>query len=156
MIKTVDNVYKKAYVEVNEIIIHLSEEEQNKIPNTVKSNIIKEMDKSYNFQFNEEKELAEQTVLPETKALMIAIYQSYLIKADEKEFWDKYNKICYKMTEEEKNKNYNIDLFSDLNHNNNKDEKQLVIVKKITFIERIKKIYNEKIKCGILKILKKS
>lgn len=158
MIKTADNVYKKAYVEANEIIIHLPEEEQNKIPNTLKNNLIKNMDKSYHFQFDEEKKLDEQTVLPETKALMIAIYQKYLIKANEKKFWDKYNKICYKMIEEEKNKNYNIDLFSNLNQNNNKDnnknEKKLVVVKKITFIERIKKIYNEKIKCGILKIFK--
>ena len=103
-----DKVYAKAYVEVNEIIKHLPDEERNKIPVTLKNNIASQMDKSYYFQFDEDKHLYEQEVLPETKALIIAIYQQYFMKDTEKKLWNKYDRICNKMIEEEKSKKYDI------------------------------------------------
>ena len=45
MNQTKEKRYKMAYVELNEIIKHLSEDEQLKIPETFKKNLLKEMDK---------------------------------------------------------------------------------------------------------------
>ena len=67
-----------AYVELNEIIKHLSEDEQLKIPETFKKNLLKEMDKEYKFIFDNKKGLLGQTYMNETKALYIKLYKQYL------------------------------------------------------------------------------
>ena len=93
-----------AYVELNEIIKHLSEDEQLKIPETFKKNLLKEMDKEYKFIFDNKKGLFGQTYMNETKALYIKLYKQYL--ATEKDVWKKYDNICHSIIENEKRKKY--------------------------------------------------
>lgn len=93
-----------AYVELNEIIKHLSEDEQLKIPETFKKNLLKEMDKEYKFIFDNKKGLLGQTYMNETKALYIKLYKQYL--ATEKDVWKKYDSICHSIIENEKRKKY--------------------------------------------------
>lgn len=144
----IDKIYAKAYVEVNEIINHLPNEEKNKIPDSLKNNILANMDKTYYFQFDESKSLDEQNVLTETKALIIAIYQRYFMKNNEKELWDKYNRICNGMIEQEKAKEYDVNnIFNKQKQTKIEEEKQLVVVKKKSFFE--------KIKCKLLNMFKK-
>lgn len=102
-----NQVYSKAYVELNEIINHLSKEEQEKISQNFKENLIDKMDKEYSFNFDSEKNIFEQEYLPETKALFINLYRSYL--TSEKAFWNNYDTVCFKMIEKEKTKKYNTD-----------------------------------------------
>lgn len=89
MNQTKEKRYKMAYVELNEIIKHLSEDEQLKIPETFKKNLLKEMDKEYKFIFDNKKGLLGQTYMNETKALYIKLYKQYL--ATEKDVWKKYD-----------------------------------------------------------------
>ena len=100
MNQTKEKRYKMAYVELNEIIKHLSEDEQLKIPETFKKNLLKEMDKEYKFIFDNKKGLLGQTYMNETKALYIKLYKQYL--ATEKDVWKKYDSICHSIIENEK------------------------------------------------------
>ena len=104
MNQTKEKRYKMAYVELNEIIKHLSEDEQLKIPETFKKNLLKEMDKEYKFIFDNKKGLLGQTYMNETKALYIKLYKQYL--ATEKDVWKKYDSICHSIIENEKRKKY--------------------------------------------------
>ena len=115
--------YKKAYVELNEIIKVLSDEQKNKIPEVFKQNLIEDMDTSYKFEFDNTKGIFEQDLKVETKALLVEIYERYLAPEEEKELWEKYDKLCLSKIEEEKRKKYNTDnIFENKEEENKKEE----------------------------------
>ncbi len=99
--------YKKAYTELNEIIKELSEAEIQKIPNDLIKNIKINMDMEYKWKYDNSKDLIQQDLMPETKALIVEIYERYLCKESEKEFWKEYNKICFNNIEQQKRIVYN-------------------------------------------------
>lgn len=109
MVNTKELIYKKAYKQLSEVFKRLSSDELSKIPNQLIENINADMDKDYIWEYDESKRLEEQDFLVETKALIVEIYEKYLCPEDKKEFWDKYDQICFNMIEEERNKKYNTD-----------------------------------------------
>ena len=60
----------KRLVEVNEILLHLSEEDITKIPEEVILNIRNKMDKDYVWKYDENKELSEQELEKDTIAIL--------------------------------------------------------------------------------------
>lgn len=108
--------YKKAYVELYEIIKVLPKKEKEKIPIVVLKNLEDNMDKEYNFTLDTEKSILNQHYKDETKALFVELYERYLAEDDEKDFWKKYDKVCLNMIEEEKQKKYDVEnIFSNRN-----------------------------------------
>lgn len=101
--------YKKAYVELYEIIKRLSKEEQSKIPNVFMDNLIKSKDTNYSFEFDESKGILEQELMVETQALLVGMYEKYLASESEKELWGKYDRICLNKIEEKRREQYNPD-----------------------------------------------
>ena len=101
--------YKKAYVELYEIIKRLSKEEQSKIPNVFMDNLIKSKDTNYFFEFDESKGILEQELMVETQALLVGMYEKYLAPENEKELWEKYDRICLNKIEEKRREQYNPD-----------------------------------------------
>ena len=101
--------YKKAYVELYEIIKRLSKEEQSKIPNVFMDNLIKSKDTNYSFEFDESKGILEQELMVETQALLVGMYEKYLAPENEKELWEKYDRICLNKIEEKRREQYNPD-----------------------------------------------
>ena len=133
--------YQKAYVELNEILKSLSEEENSKIPKMFKDNLVKNMDKSYKFELDSSKGIFEQKLMVETEALLVEIYERYLASAEEKEVWEKYDKICLNRIEQNKKEKYNpsnmfinrtIEQCQDLNQNIT-DETAMVAYKESIF-----------------------
>lgn len=133
--------YQKAYVELNEILKSLSEEENSKIPKAFKDNLVKNMDKSYKFELDSSKGIFEQKLMVETEALLVEIYERYLASAEEKEVWEKYDKICLNRIEQNKKEKYNpsnmfinrnIEQCQDLNQNIT-DENAMVAYKESIF-----------------------
>ena len=133
--------YQKAYVELNEILKSLSEEENSKIPKVFKDNLVKNMDKSYKFELDSSKGIFEQKLMVETEALLVEIYERYLASAEEKEVWEKYDKICLNRIEQNKKEKYNpsnmfinrnIEQCQDLNQNIT-DETAMVAYKESIF-----------------------
>lgn len=107
MIEVEINEYKKAFVELNEIIKRMSKKEKERIPQSFMKNLEKEMDKEYTYVYDENKGIQEQELKVETKALLVEIYEKYLAPEEEKELWEKYDKICLESIEEKKKRNYN-------------------------------------------------
>lgn len=106
MIQTKNTRYKRAYTELNEIIKELSKAELEKIPNQIIRNIEINKDKEYKWEYDNSKALLDQDLMPETKALIVEIYEKYLCPENEKEFWKEYDKICINKIEEQKKAMY--------------------------------------------------
>lgn len=141
MNQTKEKRYKMAYVELNEIIKHLSEDEQLKIPETFKKNLLKEMDKEYKFIFDNKKGLLGQTYMNETKALYIKLYKQYL--ATEKDVWKKYDSICHSIIENEKRKKYDSNNIFKTHIEDFKSEGQTKAMVKLEEKNIIKKIISK-------------
>lgn len=109
MIETKEMIKSKAHTELNEVIKRLSKQELEKIPEQVIRNIHETMDKEYIWKYDDTKELEEQKLLVETKALIVEMYERYLCSEDKKEFWSNYDRVCLNMIEEKKKEEYNPD-----------------------------------------------
>ncbi len=107
MTKEKSIAYKKAYVELNEIIGNLEEKQKEKIPNEFINNLKNDMDKNYSFQLDKSKNLSEQDLMIETQSLLVGIYEKYLASTNEKNLWEKYDIYCLNKIEEKKSQKYN-------------------------------------------------
>lgn len=116
MIQEKKVLYKKAYVELLELIKTLSKQEQNKIPKQIIDYLEKNKDTNYIFRIDENREILEQEYLIETKALIVKLYEKFLVPEDEKELWKKYDRICFNKIEEEKRNKYSVDIFKNENN----------------------------------------
>ena len=123
MTKEVSIQYKKAYVELNEIIKVLSKEQKDKIPESFVNYIINNMDKDYIFNYDNSKGIFDQNLMVETEALLVEVYERYLAPEEEKEMWNKYDRFCLNKIDEEKRAKTN-NMFE-----SNKKEKDTTIVK---------------------------
>ena len=99
-------LYRKAYVEIYEMIKLLSVEDREKIPEYFVEYIYNNMDTSYIFHVDTTRGLLEQNYMIETKALIVKLYEKYFASESETDFWNKYHRICFNMIEEEKKKKY--------------------------------------------------
>ena len=133
--------YKNAYTEVYEIIKQLDEEEYNKIPSEVIKAIEENRNTEYEFDLDEDIELKEQELLPETKAILFNIFRDYLSTPEQKEKIIKMQAEERLKNEQKKAKQYNSDLFA------NKQKVQSVEREHIELIEYkeniFKRIFNK-------------
>ncbi len=80
---------KELYV----ILLYLSEEDFNKIPNELINSIIQNMDKSYEFDLDMSKPLDKQGIPEETLALLAYINTEYLLNKEQKELMKKIYRL---------------------------------------------------------------
>ena len=102
MTKERELAYARACTEIYEILKNLDKTELSKIPQEFINNVEINMDKDYKCELDKTKPLSELDLLPETKALIIQIYERYLCPENQKEKWKKYDIICNNIAEEEK------------------------------------------------------
>ena len=76
---------RNAYKEIYTILQDLNEEEYNKIPSEVVSAIKENMNEEYEYELDEELELKNQSMLPETKAILFNLFRDYLSTQEQKE-----------------------------------------------------------------------
>ena len=147
-------LYQKAYVELYEMIKHLSDEEREKIPEYFIEYLDSNMDTNYKFSLDTEKGLLEQDYMVETKALIVKLYEKFYAPESEKEFWNEYHKLCFNMIEEQKKRKNSSDIIfkQDIATENQPiepvpQEKALAQVKHgffAKFVNRIKEIFHLK------------
>lgn len=101
--------YKKAHVELLEIINNLSPEDKEKIPRKVLNKLKKDIDFDYKFIYDNTKQIFEQNLMDETKALLIQVYAKYIAPENETELWKKYNNICLDKIEKKRKEQYSPD-----------------------------------------------
>ena len=146
-------LYQKAFVELYEMIKMLSDEEREKIPDQFLDYIRNNMDVNYEFRIDNSVGLLEQNYMIETQALIVKLYEKFFSSEDEKEFWNKYHKVCFNMIEGEKSKKYNsnsinikpakiVKKIDENNDNNVEKNNSLVEYKKNFFQSLLNKIKN--------------
>lgn len=143
------NNRKNAYTEVYTILEDLNEEEYKKIPPEVIDTIRLNRNEEYFYELDEDLELKEQPMLPETKAILFNLFRDYLSTQEQKA------KIIIMQNEErqknelKKQKQYNTDVFENKQRQNieqiedNKEkltETNLVIYKENIFKKILNKI----------------
>ncbi len=145
------NNRKNAYTEVYTILQDLNEEEYNKIPPEVIETIKENRNEEYEYFLDDELELKDQPMLPETKAILFNLFRDYLATPEQR------IKII-RMQNEERQKNelkkqqmYNTDVFANKSINKttkldenevkaNNEENQIIVYKENIFRRILNKI----------------
>jgi len=132
--------YAMAYREVIEILKYVPEEDLDKIPQEKLDYYILNMDASYDYEIDEEKEFEEQEMSDITKAILANIFRDYWATPYQKERIEAKEKYDMDKMEEEKREKYNPD---DIFKNKQTEERQKEItnlpmeIKKENFFKRL-------------------
>ncbi len=113
---------RNAYTEVYTILQELNEEEYNKIPTEVINAIEENRNLEYNFELDEDLELKEQTLLPQTKAILFNLFRDYLATSEQKEKIIKMQNEERAKIELKKKQEYSTDIFQNNNNSNNNND----------------------------------
>lgn len=137
---------KNAYTEVYMILQNLNTKEYNKIPPEIIETIKVNRNKEYDFELDDELELKEQSILPETKAILFNMFRDYLSTPEQKEKIIRMQNEERQKLELKKQQKYNTDIFA------NKQKENLNEIKKET-VELVQ--YKENIFKKILNKIKR-
>ena len=140
------NNRKNAYKEVYTILQELNEEEYNKIPPEIIEAIRANMNEEYEYELDDEVELKDHQMLPQTKAILFNIFRDYLAIPEQKEKIIRMQNEERQKNEIKKQKQYNTDVFENKQKENSKQNQQET-TQLIEYKENIfKKILNKIIK----------
>ena len=145
------NNRKNAYTEVYTILQDLNEEEYNKIPPEVIETLDANRNKEYEYFLDDELELKDQPMLPETKAILFNLFRDYLATPEQKTKIIRMQNEARQKNELKKQQMYNADVFANKSINKptkidenevkvNNEEKQIVIYKENIFKKILNKI----------------
>ena len=145
------NNRKNAYTEVYTILQDLNEEEYNKIPPEVIETLDANRNKEYEYFLDNELELKDQPMLPETKAILFNLFRDYLATPEQKTKIIRMQNEARQKNELKKQQMYNTDVFANKSINKptkidenevkaNKEKKQLVAYKENIFKRILNKI----------------
>ena len=145
------NNRRNAYTEVYTILQDLDEEEYNKIPPEVIETLDTNRNKEYEYFLDDELELKDQPMLPETKAILFNLFRDYLATPEQRTKIIKMQNEARQKNELKKQQMYNTDVFANksinkttkLNENEvktNNNEKQIIIYKENIFKRILNKI----------------
>ena len=104
--------YTDAFTQVYVILKELEEEDYKKIPQEVVSAIEKNRNKEYEFELDESRELKDQDLLPESRALLFKIYRDYLATPEQKQKIIKMQNEERAKKELKKKQQYNTNVFT--------------------------------------------
>lgn len=104
--------YSNAYAEVYTILEYLDEEEKKKIPPQVLEAIEQSRNKEYIFDIEDDIELKDQILLPETRAILFNLFRDYLSEPWQKEKIIKMQREEKERNEQKKKQMYNSDVFA--------------------------------------------
>ena len=147
----VSETYAKAYKEIIEILKYTKKSDVKKIP---KEKIIMwktNMDENWNFKVDTSKNLEDQKILAETRAIIANIFYDYWATDYQKQRIDEKNKKIAEIQEIQKREKYNPDkLFKDEHaekiSNISEENYSLTVIKEnkwyIKIFNKLKKIFN--------------
>ena len=107
----VSSTYRNAYKEVYTILSYLEDEDYKKIPPEVIKAIENNMNEEYKYYMNDEVDLFNQPMLPETKAILFNLFRDYLSSSEQKEKIIEMQKKERIKFEEKKQQEYSINVF---------------------------------------------
>ena len=131
---------KNAYAEVYTILQELNEEEYNKIPPEVIKTIEANRNEEYEYELDDELELKDQPMLPETKAILFNLFRDYLANPEQKTKIIRMQNEARQKNELKKQQMYNTDVFANKpkeNQTANNNETMQMVKYKESFFKRI-------------------
>lgn len=138
------NNRKNAYTEVYTILQELNEEEYNKIPPEVVEAIKVNSNEDYEYELDDELELKEQLMLPETKAILFNLFRDYLANPEQKIKIIRMQNEARQKNELKKQQIYNTDVFANRQKEDtvqlNSEKTQIVKYKENIFKRILNKI----------------
>lgn len=99
--------YKKALVEVDAVLSCLDYNEYKKIPANIIDAIENNKDKEYMYEYDEELEYEDWSLMPETKAILYNIFKQYLATEEQRKYLQQKERLENYKIESEKIKKYN-------------------------------------------------
>ena len=129
------NNRKNVYTEVYTILQNLNEEEYKKIPPEVIRAIETNRNEEYKYELEDNLELKERTMLPETKAILFNLFRDYLSTPEQKNKIIQMQKKERQKSELRKKQLYNTKIFD--NRTIEKTKKNEIIEYKEKTLERI-------------------
>ena len=109
---------KNAYTEAYTILQELNEEEYNKIPPEVINAIEENKNEEYEYELDDELELKDQPMLPETKAILFNLFRDYLATPEQKAKIIRMQNEARQKNELKKQQMYNTDVFASRKNKN--------------------------------------
>ena len=131
---------ENAYTEVYTILQDLNEEEYNKIPPEVIEAIDTNRNKEYYYKLDDNLELKEQLMLPETKAILFNLFRDYLATPEQKAKIIRMQNEARQKNELKKQQMYNTDVFANKPKENitaNNNETMQIVEYKENIFKRI-------------------
>ena len=131
---------KNAYTEVYTILQELNEEEYNKIPPEVIETIEANRNEEYEYELDDELELKDQPMLPETKAILFNLFRDYLATPEQKAKIIRMQNEARQKNELKKQQRYNTDVFANKpkeNQSSNNNETMQIVEYKENFFKKI-------------------
>lgn len=99
--------YKKALVEVDAVLSCLDYNEYKKIPTNIIDAIENNKDEEYMYDYDEELEYEDWSLMPETKAILYNIFKKYLATEEQRKYLQQKERLENYKIESEKIKKYN-------------------------------------------------
>lgn len=99
--------YKKALVEVDAVLSCLDYNEYKKIPANIIDAIENNKDEEYTYDYDEELEYEDWSLMPETKAILYNIFKQYLATEEQRKYLQQKERLENYKIESEKIKKYN-------------------------------------------------
>ena len=134
------NNRKNAYTEVYTILQELDKEEYSKIPLEVIETIEANGNEEYEYELDDELELKEQPMLPETKAILFNLFRDYLATPEQKAKIIRMQNEARQKNELKKQQMYNTDVFANKpkeNQSSNNNETMQIVEYKENFFKKI-------------------
>lgn len=107
MVEAKINNYKKALVEVDAVLSCLDYNEYKKIPTDIIDAIENNKDEEYTYDYDEELEYEDWSLMPETKAILYNIFKKYLATEEQRKYLQQKERLENYKIESEKIKKYN-------------------------------------------------
>lgn len=101
--------YKNAFTEVYKILNYIGDEDYSKIPEDIISVIEENRSKDYQYEINEDVDIFNQTMLPETKAILFNFFRDYWATPEQKEKIKMWQREERQKIEERKKMKYSTD-----------------------------------------------
>lgn len=134
-----DENYRKAYVEILQVLKYVPKEDRNKIPKEIIRTLKEKADSEYSYKIDTNIPFEQQNLLNETKSILANFYRDYWATDFQREQIIKKEQEEENKLNEELSKKYNSDnLLKNRKKNYTQEEsKELIVVEKIKWYQKI-------------------
>jgi len=125
-----ENTISQAFAEVYDIIMHLEKDLYNKIPKSFLELLEKNRDKEYKFNIDYLKDINEQYLLQDTRAILALIYRDFLCDEEQRLKLKEQDEILLEKNKKKLYEKHNTDNIFRNKANNTISNKEISLIEK--------------------------